>query len=126
MRYFSIFKPDPGAVGKIPSPEQQAAVGKLIEEMTRSGVLLATEGFMPDAKDVRVRLSGGEFLVTDGPFTEATEVIGGFALMEARSREEVIEHSKRFLRAIGGGVCEIHQLGTSPPLPLERALNRPA
>jgi len=120
MRYFSLFKPDPSTRGGPPTPEMQAAVGKLIDEMVRAGVLLATEGFMPDAKDVRVRLQRGEFLVTDGPFTEATEVIGGFALMEARSREEIIEHTKRFLRTMGGGECEIHQLGNAPPLPIEK------
>jgi hypothetical protein len=120
MRYFSLFKPNPSVIGAPPDPATGAAVGKLIEEMVQSGVLLATEGFMPDAKDVRVRLTRGEFMVTDGPFTESTEVIGGFALMEARSREEVIEHAKRFLRVMGGGECEIHQLGNAPELPLEK------
>ena len=120
MRYFCIFKPDPKNVGKMPSPEQMAATGQLIGEMAKSGTLLATEGFQPNASDVKVRYSNGQLSVVDGPFTEATEVIGGFALIEAKSRDEVIEHAARFLRAVGGGESEIHQLLDAPNLPIEK------
>jgi hypothetical protein len=120
MRFFCIYKPDPSHIGKMPEPEHMKRIGKFVDEMTRSGVLLATEGFHPDAKDVRVRLSGGKMTVTDGPFTEAKEVIGGFALLELRSREEAIENAKQFLEVMGGGESEIHQLGDSPNMPLEK------
>jgi hypothetical protein len=120
MRFFCLFKPDPKNMAGPPNPERMAATGKLIEEMSKSGVLLATEGFMPSAKDVRVRLASGKFTVTDGPFTESKEVIGGFALIQAASREEVIAHTKRFLETVGGGESEIHELLAAPELPLEK------
>jgi hypothetical protein len=116
MRVFSIYKPDPTKVGAPPTGD----VMKLIEDMTKSGVLLATEGFVPSPKDVRVRLSAGKFTVTDGPFTEAKELIGGFALLRVESMQEAVEHSRRFLETMGGGECEMHQLGDMPALPIEK------
>src|SRR5262245_26970516 len=117
MRFMCLYKSDHTVV---PTQEQVAAMGRLIEEQTKSGVLLATEGFHPSADDVRVRLSGGEFTITDGPFTEAKEIIGGFALIEAKTKEECIEHCKRFLRVMGHGENEIHPLCSAPDLPLEK------
>ena len=111
MRFICLYKSDPSAV---PSPEKIAALGKLIEEQTAAGVLVATEGFHPSADDVRVRIKDGEFTITDGPFTEAKEIIGGFAIIEAKSKEECIEHCKRFLRVMGAGENEIHQLPEMP------------
>jgi hypothetical protein len=87
-----------------------AAMGMLIEEMNKAGVLLATEGCQPSSKGARVRITGGEFTVTDGPFTEAKEVIGGFALFQVQSKEEAIEWTKRFLRLAGDGESEIRQI----------------
>jgi hypothetical protein len=93
-------------------------MGKLIDEMVKAGVLLATEGFTPSPTDVRVRLSEGKLSVTDGPFTEAKEVIGGFALIQVKSRDEAIEWTKRFLRTMGAGESEIHQLPEGAQHPL--------
>jgi hypothetical protein len=87
-----------------------AKMGKLIEEMMKAGVLLSTEGCQPSVKGARVRKSGAKLTVTDGPFTESKEVIGGFALMEAKSKEEMIELTKRFLNVAGDGECEIRLL----------------
>jgi hypothetical protein len=87
-----------------------AEMGKLIEEMTRAGVLLATEGCQPSSKGARVRYSGGKFTVTDGPFTETKELIAGFALFEVKSKEEAVEWTKRFLRVAGEGESEIRQI----------------
>jgi hypothetical protein len=122
MRFFCLYKPAPATIGAPPSPEHIHKMGALIDEMRRTGTLLATEGFLPSSDDVRVRLDEGGFNVTDGPFTEAKEVIGGFALLEARSREHAIELTKRFLETAGGGECEIHPLTAMPELPLERVL----
>jgi hypothetical protein len=83
---------------------------KLIEEFTREGVLLGTEGCLPSSLGARVRRTGGKFSVTDGPFTEAKEVIGGFALLRANSKEEIIALTKRFLDVAGDGETEIRQL----------------
>jgi hypothetical protein len=82
----------------------------LIEDWTKSGLLLASEGCLPSAKGARIRLSGGKFTVIDGPFTEAKEVIGGFALIQAKSKEEAIEITKNFLKVAGDGESEIRQV----------------
>ena len=85
-------------------------MGKLVEESFKSGVLLATEGCLPSAAGARVRLSGGKITVTDGPFTETKEIVGGFALIKAESKQEAIEFTKRFLRIAGDGETEIRQV----------------
>ena len=93
-----------------PSQEEMARMGKLIEEGMKAGYLLAVEGCLPSALGARVRLSNGKVNVTDGPFTEAKEVIGGFALFQVNSKAEAIEHARQFLQVVGGGECELRQL----------------
>ncbi|MER6915565.1 YciI family protein [Streptomyces sp. NPDC000594] len=73
-------------------------MGALIEEMTKAGVLLETAGLTPTAEGTRVTWSGGRLSVTDGPFTETKEVIGGYAILQAKDRAEAIEWTKRFLK----------------------------
>jgi hypothetical protein len=85
---------------------------KLIEESMKAGVLLATEGCLPSALGARVRRTGEKITVTDGPFTDAKEVIGGFALLQAGSKEEAIALAKQFLDVAGDGECEIRQVFT--------------
>ena len=85
-------------------------MGKLIEDGMKAGYLLAVEGCMPSATGARVRFSGGKVTVTDGPFTESKEVIGGLALLQANSKEEAIELVKQFLHVAGDGECELRQL----------------
>lgn len=98
MRFMLIAKADQDSeAGVPPSPELMAAIGKLGEEMTRSGVLIETGGLLPSAMGARLRLSGGKVTVTDGPFSEAKEVLGGYAIVEVQSKEEAIEVAKRFL-----------------------------
>ena len=72
-------------------------MGKLIGDMHKAGVLLAAEGCLPSSKGSRVRLDGGKFSVTDGPFPETKELIAGFALLQVKSKPEAIEWTKRFL-----------------------------
>lgn len=93
-----------------PSQEEMAAMGKLIEEGMKNGWLLATEGCLPTALGARVRRSGDKLSVTDGPFTEAKEVVGGFAILKANSKEEAIQLAKDFLKVAGEGECEIRQI----------------
>jgi hypothetical protein len=76
--------------------------------------LLATEGCLPSARGARVRLDGGKVTVTDGPFTESKELVAGFAILQANSKEEAIEITKNFLQVAGGGECEIRQIFTAP------------
>jgi hypothetical protein len=85
-------------------------MGKLIEKSMKSGELLATEGCLPSALGARIRLSGGNFNVIDGPFTESKELVAGFALIQAKSKEAAIEYVKNFLNVAGDGETEIRQI----------------
>jgi hypothetical protein len=81
-------------------------------------VLVSTGGCLPSSLGAKVRRAGGDYAVTDGPFTEAKEVVGGFAILEARSKEHAIELNKRFLAVAGDGEVELRQLFEAPvPVP---------
>jgi hypothetical protein len=129
MRFLCLYKPVKQE-GTPPTQQEMAEMGKLIEEGMKSGVLLATEGCLPSKKGARVRLSGGAFTVTDGPFTESKELVAGFALIQAKSKEAAIEFTKRFLKIAGDGESEIRQVfdasdfaaETRPPEANERRL----
>ncbi len=99
--------------------QEMADMGKLIEEQVKSGTLLATEGCLPSAKGARVRLSGGKYTVTDGPFTESKELVAGFALIRANSKEEAIEQVKNFLKVAGDGETELRQIFEAPDFSAE-------
>ncbi len=112
---FLMMTTDTGDQG-VPDEATQIEMGRFIEEMSRAGVLLATGGLQPGG--TRITSSGGKVTVTDGPFTEAKEGIVGFALIEARSREEAIELSKRFWQIVGDGAGVIKQVfGPEDPIP---------
>lgn len=113
MRFLSIWKAVETNVP--PTPEMMERMGQLIEEMTKSGELIATEGCLPSALGARVRKAGKTISVTDGPFTESKELIAGFALLEADSKEHAIEQCKRFMAVAGDGECEIRQIYAAPP-----------
>jgi hypothetical protein len=108
MKFLSIYKAVESNVP--PSQEEMAKMGKLVEEGMKAGWLLATEGCLPTALGVRVRNSNGEMTVTDGPFTEAKEVVGGFAILRANSKEEAIQLARVFLQVVGQGECELRQI----------------
>jgi len=108
MRFLSIYKSVERNTP--PSPEEMAKMGKLVEEGMKAGWLLATEGCLPSALGARVSISNGKFTVTDGPFTEAKELVGGFAILKANSKEEAIQLAKDFLQTVGTGETELRQL----------------
>ena len=81
--------------GVMPSEQNLAAMGKYNEELARAGVMLAGEGLHPSSKGKRVRFSGDQQTVLDGPFAETKELIAGFWLWQVRSKEEAIEWLKR-------------------------------
>jgi hypothetical protein len=113
MRFISIFTHEP--VNRPPTEAEMASMGKLIEEAMKEGWLIATEGVNFGTKGVRVHKSNqGEVSVIDGPFAETKEVIGGYALLKAESREEVVALTRRFLNHVGQGTCEIYQLYEMP------------
>jgi len=111
MRFLSIYKTV--ETNTPPTAEHMARMERLIEESMKAGVLIATEGCLPSALGARVRRSGGQVTVTDGPFTESKELIAGFALLEARSKEHAIELTRQFLDVAGEGECEIRQIFTA-------------
>lgn len=108
MKFLSIFKTVERSTP--PTPEEMASMGKLIEEGMKKGWLLGTEGCLPTKLGAKVRRSGDKISVTDGPFTETTEVVGGFALLQANSKEEAIQLAKDFLKVAGEGECELRQI----------------
>jgi hypothetical protein len=108
MRFLSIYKTAERAAP--PSPEEMARMGRLVEEGMKAGHLLAVEGCMPSATGARVRLSSGKITVTDGPFTESKEIIGGLAVLQANSKEEALEMVRQFLLVAGDGECELRQI----------------
>jgi hypothetical protein len=89
-------------------------MGKLIGEMAKAGVLLATEGCMSSAKGARLRIDAGKINVTDGPFPETKELIAGFCLMQVKTKAEAIEWTKRFLHIVGKGESEVRQIYETP------------
>ena len=91
-------------------PERVKAMMKYNEALKEAGVLITLDGLHPPSMGARVSFATGKPVVTDGPFTEAKEVIGGYALLKADSKAEVIALSKQFLDVVGQGTCEIHQL----------------
>ncbi|CBG70724.1 MULTISPECIES: YciI family protein [Streptomyces] len=98
-RYLSMVRIDEtNAPAEGPSPELMQRMGDLIEEMTKAGVLLDTAGLSPTAQGTRVHWEGGKLSVTDGPFTESKEVVGGYAIVQAKDMAEAIEWTKRFLK----------------------------
>lgn len=108
MRFLSIYRTV--ETGVPPTPEEIARMGKLVEDGMKAGFLLAVEGCLPSATGARVRRTNGSLTVTDGPFAEAKEVVGGLAILQAASKQEAIELAKQFLDTAGDGECELRQL----------------
>ena len=111
MRFLSMIRVDE-KTGQQPSERLMTEMGKLLEEMTREGTLVSTAGLRPTREAVRIRWDRGKVSTTDGPFTETKEVIGGYAILEAKSMKEAIELTHRFLRIHGDEwniECEIRQ-----------------
>jgi hypothetical protein len=90
-----------------PSPDVYEKMGKFVEEATKAGIVVATGGIAPTSEGAIVSLKDGKFTVLDGPFTEAKELVGGWALMECRDKDEAIEWTKRFLNVLGEGECRV-------------------
>ena len=119
MRFLSIYKT--AETGVPPTAEHMEKMQKLVEEGMKKGWLLATEGCLPSALGARIRSTGGNILVTDGPFLETKEVVGGFALLEAASKEEAIRLTREFLKIAGDGECELRQIFTPSDAPSDCA-----
>ena len=123
MRFLSIYKTVERNAP--PTAEEVEAMGKLIKEGMEAGWLVGTEGCLPTALGARVRHDAGKITVTDGPFSEAKEVVGGFAMLRANSKEEAIELTRRFLQVAGKfaahGECELRQIYEAGECPGQKA-----
>jgi hypothetical protein len=108
MRFMVLVPGSPESeAGAMPSTELLEAMTKYNEGLVKAGVMLAGEGLQPTSKGAKVRFDGSERTVIDGPFTEAKELIGGWALMEVRDKAEAVEWTKRFLGVLGYGESTI-------------------
>ena len=112
MRFMVMVKADKDTeAGVMPSEQLLADMGKYNEELVKAGVLLAGEGLHPSSKGARVKFSGANHTVIDGPFGEAKELVAGFWLIQVKSREEAIEWVKRCPNPTGTeGEIEIRQV----------------
>jgi hypothetical protein len=108
MRFMTIYKTR--ETNAPPTPEHMAAMGAFIDELTKAGILIMTDGLQASAKGARVRQSEGKVTVIDGPFTETKELIAGFAIVNVKSKDEAIALTKRFLAIAGDGESEIRQM----------------
>ncbi|MDX2596957.1 MULTISPECIES: YciI family protein [Streptomyces] len=113
-RYLSLIRIDENsAPAEGPSEELMRRMGELIEEITKAGVMLDTAGLTPTAQGTRVHWEGGRISVTDGPFTESKEVIGGYAIMQCKDKAEALEWTKRFLQVheeFWTVTCEVREI----------------
>ena len=110
MRFAVLVKASEASeAGALPSAELLEKMGRFNEELVKAGVLLAAEGLQASSKGARLKFSGGSAAVSDGPFAETKELIAGFWLVQAKSKQEVVE---RFSRApmLDGDVIEIRQI----------------
>ena len=98
-RYLTMIRIDgQNSAAEGPSPEFSERMGALLKEITEAGVMLDTAGLTPTSEGTRVTWSGGKLRYTDGPFTESKEVVGGYAILQAKDKAEALEWTKRFLQ----------------------------
>ena len=122
MRFMMIMKPNISEADWLePSAEALAAMStmsKYNDELTKAGMLLAHDGLQAPAKGARVAFAGGKATVTDGPFAEAKELIGGYWMIEARSKDEAVQWASR-CPAADGDVIEVRQVYEMSDFPVE-------
>jgi hypothetical protein len=121
MRFMMLMIPkgyETAAPGTMPDPKAVAAMMKYNEELQKAGVLLALDGLHPPSMGARVSFAGGKPKVTDGPFAEAKEVLGGYWMINVKSRQEAIDWARR-CPASGNEVIEIRQVQEMEEFPAE-------
>jgi len=136
MKFMLIVKANPESeTGAMPTEEMLTAMGKFNEELLKAGVLLDLSGLHPSSKGARVKYRGGKRSVVDGPFAEAKELIAGFWLIQAKSRDEAIEWAKRAPMDVGlpadqeveveiRQLFELDEFGESPAVSAARELGK--
>ena len=107
MRFFGYTLADESVPTPPPTAELFEKMGEFMGEATAAGVIVATGGIAPTAMGAKIILKDGEYTVVDGPFAEAKELVGGWALLECRDLAEAIEWSKRFVGVLGEGEVRV-------------------
>lgn len=108
MRFMIIRKADEQTeAGILPTTDQLAGMGQYVEELVQAGVMLAAGGLMASSHGARLKFSGGQPRVVDGPFAETKELIAGYMLIDVKSREDALEWARRWPASDGGGEVEI-------------------
>jgi hypothetical protein len=111
MRILGMLKADASSeAGAPPSKDLIERMGVFIEEVTKAGVMLDSNGLHPSRKGKRVRLADGKITVIDGPFTESKELVASYAFFQVKSMDEAIHWTKRFLEVLGQGECELRPI----------------
>ena len=125
MRFMMFMIPNVKEEDWMPSAEAVAAMSKYNESLTKAGVLLSLDGLQPPAKGARVSFSGGKPRTIDGPFTEAKEIIGGYWMIQVKSKAEAVEWASR-CPAADGDVIEVRQVFEMSDFPpeVQRAAGR--
>ncbi len=115
MQFLSLYTPAVMRSGP-PDAAHMAKMGKLVEDMTKAGVLITAGGILSRNTGMKVTLNNGEFTAEDGPVAGSSLMpAAGYALLRANTREELVKHVRKFLEAAGDGRCEIIQLMDGPP-----------
>jgi hypothetical protein len=118
MRFMMLVKASPDSeAGGLPDAEGFEEMGKFNTEMVRAGVMLAADGLQPSSKGARVSFSGGKRTVIDGPFTETTELIAGYWMIEVKSKEEAVAWACRV--PFQDGQVEVRQVFEAADIPDE-------
>jgi len=113
VRFISVFTYE--STNRLPTEAEMASMGKLIKDGMEAGWLIECEGVHFGAQGVRVRKdASGKVAVTDGPFAETKEVLGGYAVLNAASQEEAVEHTRNFLDHVGQGTWDLYPLYEMP------------
>jgi hypothetical protein len=116
MRFLTMIKSDESMPAGPPPPALFEAIGALGEQAARDGILLDQGGLLPSAAGALIRVADGRVTVLDGPFADAKELIGGYAMFNVRSKEEAVEQARRFMQVHADhwpgfeGVCEVRQV----------------
>jgi hypothetical protein len=110
MRVLSIMMIDRDVANQMPDDHEMERMSGLLAEIRAAGALVDTGGKMAEHFEVAVARQGGKTTITDGPFTEAKEVVGGYALFEVKDKAEAVAWTERFLDVIGDATCYLHEV----------------
>lgn len=116
MQFLTLYTPAAAPIKGPPDPEHMAKMGRLMEDMFKAGVLVATGGIMSRNTGMKVTRRSGTVTVEDGPVTGSSLMpAAGYALLRANTREELVNHIRSFLEIAGDGTSEVIQVMDAPP-----------